>query len=137
MKRATFSIIIALLCVGFSGSASPVEFFQYKQEGVVLVLEWKVKDDPRAEQNVAAYVVTRKWRNSQAEEVHRKTPTGTAGALYTYRDETLYKMDGEVVEYELFYVSRNNEQIQIGKVAPRYTSTAVRRTWGSIKAMFQ
>ena len=55
---------------------------------------------------------------------------------YVFRDEDLYK-GGEVVRYTLYAVLDDGGKQIVGSKQVAYTPTAVRRTWGSIKAMFQ
>jgi hypothetical protein len=135
MKRLPLTIFALLLCAGFVVNTSPVQSFRAEQRGAVLVVEWKSRDDVRAEQHVARYVLKRTWRNMNTEVV-RVEPRGP-GFTYEYRDEGVYKMAGEALEYELSYINSSNEEVLLAKLPVNYTSTAVRRTWGSIKAMFQ
>lgn len=67
-------------------------------------------------------------------------PPGNQGSLrYEYLDRNVFRSSAsaEPVIYELEAVFADGEQRFIGQAEVNYTSTAVRRTWGSIKAMFQ
>lgn len=55
---------------------------------------------------------------------------------YVFRDDDLYK-GAEVVQYTLYAVLDDGGRQLVGSKQIAYTPTAVRRTWGSIKAMFQ
>ena len=55
---------------------------------------------------------------------------------YVFRDDDLYK-GAEVVLYTLYAVLDDGDRQRVGSKQIAYTPTAVRRTWGSIKAMFQ
>ena len=55
---------------------------------------------------------------------------------YAFRDDDLYK-GAEVVQYTLYAVLDDGGRQLVGSKQIAYTPTAVRRTWGSIKAMFQ
>lgn len=55
---------------------------------------------------------------------------------YVYRDDDLYK-GAEAVRYTLYAVLDDGGRQIVGSRQIAYTPTAVRRTWGSIKAMFQ
>lgn len=58
---------------------------------------------------------------------------------YEYLDRNVFRSSAasEPVVYELEAVFTDGERRFIGQAEVNYTSTAVRRTWGSIKAMFQ
>lgn len=67
-------------------------------------------------------------------------PQGNQGQLrYEYMDRNVFRSSAasEPVIYELEAVFTDGERRFIGQAEVNYTSTAVRRTWGSIKAMFQ
>ena len=55
---------------------------------------------------------------------------------YVFRDDDLYK-GAEMVQYTLYAVLDDGGRQLVGSKQIAYTPTAVRRTWGSIKAMFQ
>jgi hypothetical protein len=60
------------------------------------------------------------------------------GKVYTYTDRNVYKNNttSEPVIYGL-YLNKSGSSKFIAQVDVNYTTTTVRRTWGSIKAMFQ
>lgn len=67
-------------------------------------------------------------------------PPGQQSPLhYEYFDRNVFRSSAasEPVIYELEAVFFDGERRFIGQAEVNYTSTAVRRTWGSIKAMFQ
>lgn len=66
-------------------------------------------------------------------------PASNQPNFYSYLDRNVFRNSGntEPVVYELNVVFTNGERRFIGQAEVNYTSTAVRRTWGSIKAMFQ
>ncbi len=94
------------------------------------------------------------WRSSveegvRAYEVHRKSSAtngqfalvGTVnahgvGLEYVVKDTQLFKNSSELVEYRLQVVYQSGARQVLALKTVNYTSTAVRRTWGSIKAMF-
>ncbi len=58
--------------------------------------------------------------------------------IYTYVDRNVFKSpaSSEPVQYELRAVTQGGV-VTLGRTEINYTSTGVRRTWGSIKSMFQ
>ena len=94
------------------------------------------------------------WQSSEEEgvrsyEVHRKSSStnnkyaliGTVeaqgpGHEYVVKDTQLFKNNGELIEYRLQVVYQSGARQILAARTVNFTSTAVRRTWGSIKAMF-
>ncbi len=57
---------------------------------------------------------------------------------YSYLDKNIFKSSSgtEPVVYQLNIIFKDNS-VQSAQAEVNYTTTAIRRTWGSIKAMFQ
>ena len=56
---------------------------------------------------------------------------------YGFRDTQVYKTGSDKLDYQLEAVYMNGVREVVRSESMNYTSTAVRRTWGSLKAMFQ
>ncbi len=57
---------------------------------------------------------------------------------YTFTDDDLYKASGQqMAEYQVWVVFTNGGKQSLFSAQVNYTSTGLRRTWGSLKAMFQ
>lgn len=101
-------------------------------------IEWTVQQ----ESGVMHYELLRKMVRD-AEFVPLATidvkPASNQPNHYTFLDRNVFRSSAntEPVVYELNVVFTNGERRFIGQAEVNYTSTAVRRTWGSIKAMFQ
>lgn len=104
-------------------------------------LTWSVSGDD----DVATYIL---WRQSADQSVRKQIHEAEARAgseprkQYSFDDNTLYKEDnsGQQVTYFLQIKMKGSGQIiepLNNQAKLTYTSTTVRRTWGSIKAMFQ
>ncbi len=107
--------------------------FEARTQGNDIVVEWET----RVEQEVKTYVLERKTQYDVAfREIKRFTPHGPQ-KKYRYRDTHVYKNTAEQVYYRLRILYKDGTIQLIDPIATDYTSTAVRRTWGSIKAMFQ
>jgi hypothetical protein len=132
----TYVVLPGVLLAAASFSGVALSKFEAYTEGNMVVVTWQAEQG--TENGVAAYILDRKtdldhgWR-----EVATLSYAGSA-AEYTYQDKTLYKMAANQVEYRL-RVRYSNGSVETfdQKARADYTSTAVRRTWGSIKAMFQ
>ncbi len=82
-------------------------------------------------------------------ELHRRTSTtnnefvlvGTVsphgiGRTYTMLDDKIFKVSSEMIDYRLQAVLSDGSRQVLRIESVNYTPTAIRRTWGSIKAMF-
>lgn len=111
-----------------------LDFFRVASEGSDFVITWHAG----VEEGVERYELTRKTQtsNDQFVQVYAAPPHGT-GKDYEYRDTQVYKSAAEQLDYrlEVVYVTGAREVLSTQTV--HYTSTAVRRTWGSLKALFQ
>ena len=86
----------------------------------------------------------------QSFEVRRRAPTSGseflslgevrshgAGRAYDFTDDDLYKNAQSMAEYQVWVVFTNGVKQPLFSTQVNYTSTGLRRTWGSLKAMFQ
>jgi hypothetical protein len=131
-----FLIKLALL-VALAGwsmfSSVRLSMFTVDAENSDLIVVWQAQ----VEEDVQHYTVKRLTRlDHDFVEIARVTALG-ANKPYVYRDDEIYKTAAETVEYELVAVGSDGSEISLGRRQVAYTPTAVRRTWGSIKAMFQ
>jgi len=64
--------------------------------------------------------------------------TISSNLQYSYLDKNIFKSSSgtEPVVYQLNIIFKDNS-VQSAQAEVNYTTTAIRRTWGSIKAMFQ
>ena len=99
-------------------------------EGVPVV-EWAAE----SEDDLDYYEVEVSAESGAGTRVVEVEPLG-ARHPYVFRDDDLYK-GAEVVQYTLYAVLDDGGRQLVGSQQVAYTPTAVRRTWGSIKAMFQ
>ncbi|SRR5690606_14879649 len=106
-----------------------------KQENGKMVITWTVQD----ETGVVGYEVLRQ----SAHMVNAsKIPECTVRANqvgkgeYTCVDNLLYKSPADMANYYINVLMADGST-DMKQFSVNYTSTAVRRTWGSIKAMFQ
>ena len=145
MKRTLPFLAILLITTGTALERNAA-FFRVERQSSDFVITWQVD----AEDDVRGYAVYRKTAYSEDQDVTRQlaveegrrtgaliVPHG-AGQRYRLRDSQVYKgADEQQVQYRLVRVWNNGLEEEIGAQTVNYTSTAVRRTWGSIKAMFQ
>ncbi len=143
MKRCSslFLALSALTALGFQSalvSSFRAELNPANKSEVSVV--WTVS---QADQ-VVGFRIARSLRNDQsysdvhAIQVNPGDITGS-GREFQFIDRSVFKpgVASDAVFYKLLIVYRNGSVEEKGPVTVNYTSTAIRRTWGSIKSMFQ
>lgn len=101
-------------------------------------LTWVVDEQP----GIMHYTIKRKMvRDTDFVLVNTIQPQpGSANPKeYNYIDKNVFRnqSNAEPVMYHLYVNYTNGDKSRIGETEINYSSTAIRRTWGSIKAMFQ
>ena len=103
-----------------------------------IVIRWSVS----REVEVQKYTLKRKMIHDDSfqflTDINPAAVSGT-GHNYEYIDRNVFKSTAgsEPVIYELHVDFADGTSRHIGQAEVNYTATAIRRTWGSIKAMFQ
>ncbi|HLE57248.1 MAG TPA: hypothetical protein VJB15_09205 [Rhodothermia bacterium] len=133
MNRLLTTILILLVFLVGTAVANVVfSRFDARTEGNDIVVSWQAS----VETDVSEYVLERKTQfDAQFVEMARFQPRG-ANQLYNYRDERVFKVQSEQISYRLRIIDSDNSFVVTDAITIDYTPTAVRRTWGSIKAMF-
>ncbi len=104
-----------------------------------IVLKWV----STLEEGVDHYQLKRKMINDSdfksLVNVNTSNVLTTSNKEYEYTDKSVFKTTAgtEPVVYALYAVFTDGQIKYIGQAEVNYTTTAIRRTWGSIKAMFQ
>ncbi len=136
MRRLSIGMLLMLLLAGTNVLAQEVKLrtFDIVEENRDFIITWQME----RESGIRSYELKRRtpYSNNQFVAVHTFTPHGP-DKQYQYRDTQVYKSAAEQVDYQLEVVYQNGLREIIFSRSLNYTSTAVRRTWGSIKAMFQ
>ena len=124
-------IIVALIATAYAGAN--IQHFIANATGNNVDLEWQVLD----ESNIQYFVLQRK--TSQTEFVTLPNKIYPNGSLqYKYIDQSIYKTNDEFLTYQIGTVYFNNPNIDWQATATaRVSISGIRRTWGSIKAMFR
>ena len=119
---------------GIQSGTVQISYFRINEEGNNLVISWQARE----EADVKEYELYRMTRltNNQFVKIEAIAPHGTDKA-YLYRDDQVFKSANELVDYRLEVVYTDGVRELLARDQVNYTSTAIRRTWGSIKAMFQ
>ena len=137
MKFYSLLIIIALpllMAAGHRTGDVQLSFFRVETLQSDLVISWQ----SQLEVEVKSYELQRMTRltNNRFVKVTTLDPHGIDKS-YIFRDTQVFKSPSEPVDYRLEVVYVNGLREELARKQINYTSTAIRRTWGSIKAMFQ
>lgn len=131
MKRSIILLIVfGFISILFAGAS--LEFFRGKSESDKVILEWK----SREEFALREYVVERKSLNSEFIPIGTIQPKGN-NSFYTFVDETAFKSLGSIYYYRLKIVDQNGSFSYSNEISVFHNVSSVKRTWGSIKAMFR
>lgn len=133
MKHASKFLILILLCAATATGGAFLEFFNGSSDGDNVTLEWRT----RAESNVLRYEVQRKaGNNGDFITLASVSPKGS-NSSYSYIDRSAYKDAGSLYIYRLRIVEASGTPSYSNEVSITHSVNSVKRTWGSIKAMFR
>ena len=133
MKRSINILAILLVVAGTAVGGAFLDFFNGRSDGDNIVLEWKT----RSESSLLRYEIQRK-AGSNGEFVSLATvPPKGSNSLYTYTDRSAYKESESVYVYRLKIVESSGPASYSNEITVTHSVSSVKRTWGSIKAMFR
>jgi hypothetical protein len=132
MKNGLTLIITLFIVVSTALAGALLDYFHAQTEGDNVKLEWKTT----TETNLSSFKVERKTPDTQFTELASVTPTGN-NSVYTYIDQAAYKMTNPIFVYRLKIVDQDGSYAYSSEVTVSPNISGVKRTWGSIKAMFR
>lgn len=111
-------------------------YFRVEEQGSDFVIVWEAE----VEENIKTYEVQRRstMTNGRFVVVKEYEAAGVQ-KQYVYTDDQVFKTASDaqdMIDYQLVVVYQTGVRQIIASKSVNYTSTALRRTWGSIKAMF-
>jgi len=130
MKLSYFVIIFLVATAVFAGTF--LEYFQGRSDGEDIRLEWKTQE----EVNLQHFKIERKTPQSSFVDITTVQPKGS-NSYYTYLDQSAYKPNNMIFIYRLKIVDTNGQVSYSNEVSVSHSVSGVKRTWGSIKAMFR
>ncbi len=130
IKLSQIFIILIIATAVFAGTF--LEYFHGRNEGDDIRLEWKTKE----ETNLQNFKIERKTPQSSFVEITTVQPKGS-NSYYTYLDQSTYKISDMIFIYRLKIVDTNGQASYSSEVSVSHNVSGVKRTWGSIKAMFR
>ncbi len=134
------TIIFLLLVVAPSIlSAEVFKGTPTRVQGSTLTIRWETSDETETAKFV---VVRREYRTGGTglwEEVGTLSASGRS-SVYVLEDTEVFKAADRILEYEVRAVNAQDrvvESVRLTTILSSGLTSAVRRTWGSIKAMFR
>ena len=134
MKRLSGIFLILLLVTATAVGGAFLDYFNGRSDGDNIVLEWKT----RSESNLQRYEIQRKaGRDGEFATLTTVSPKGS-NSLYSYIDRSAYKSTESIYVYRLKIVETSGSPASYSnEITISHSVSSVKRTWGSIKAMFR
>jgi hypothetical protein len=132
MKYHILKILLVLIFAGTVFAGATIYFFEVKSENGDIRIEWRTKD----EVNVKHFIIQRRTPNGQFMDIATILPKGN-DSHYSYTDESAYKVQDLIFIYRLKIVDKDNRISESQEITVSHSISDVKRTWGSIKAMFR
>ena len=132
MKKHFFQLLLILAIVGTSLAGAFIEYFHARTQGEHVRLEWKTSD----ESNLRSFVIERKTQQSSYVDITTIAAKGS-NSFYSFLDESIFKSSSYVFTYRLRIVDNDQKISYSSEVSVSPSISGVKRTWGSIKAMFR
>lgn len=134
MKRSISILAVFLLVAGTAIGGAFLDFFNGRSDGDNIVLEWKT----RSESNLQRYEIQRKAGTSGEFVTLAVVQPKGSNSLYTYVDRSAYKDAESVYVYRLKILEASSGPSSYSnEITVTHSVSSVKRTWGSIKAMFR
>ena len=132
MKKVILNLFLILFLVVAVYAGAFLDYFHGHSEGENVRLEWKTSE----EVNLQNFIIERKTPQSSFVDITTIEPKGS-NSYYTYLDQSAYKTDNMLFVYRLKIIDTNGQASYSNEVSVSHSVSGVKRTWGSIKAMFR
>ena len=129
-KSSTIIIVFLLIATVYGGAF--IQYFHGRSESEDIKLEWQTGE----ESNLQKFVIERKTPQSSFAEIGIVTPKGN-NSFYSFTDQNAYKTNDLVFVYRLKIVDNSGQVTYSHETTVSHSISGVKRTWGSIKAMFR
>ncbi len=136
MGTFRYTLLVSFLILAFvtagAGDVIRSGSLQASSDGVSITLRWVSED----ESNVAAYDVQRAVPNGTFQTI--ATIPAKGASLYEYVDHSAFMKATSLYQYRIQIIAaQGNNPPPSVSVTVSHSVSGVRRTWGSIKAMFR
>lgn len=127
--------IILLLCITFTAIAGAIRegTLQALSDGTNVTVQWGSTD----ESSVKMYEIERRSGTSGDFSYLATVQKKGSNSFYQYVDKSAFKSSGTIYQYRIKTVYNNNSVEYSSEVTVSHKVNSVKRTWGSLKAMFR
>ena len=134
MKKSSKILFILLLSLSTLISGTLIHTFVATSNGETINLSWETS----IEENIKEFEILRGRDKDNLAPIARVAAKGN-NSNYTYVDENAYKTSGTFYSYGLVLVdnSGSRSQVVMNTQVVHDNVSSVKRTWGSIKALFR
>lgn len=135
MTRRRLTALFTILIVSISVFAGGIKdgSLSASSDGANITIRWMSED----ESGVSRFVLERKAGiNGAFMPLVELTPKGN-NASYQYVDDSAFRATESIYKYQVKVVYSNGNTSIYGPITVSHRTSDVRRTWGSIKAMFR
>lgn len=130
--RALISGLILTVLSTVVIASAYLSFFNVRSENDNVILNWQSSQ----EINLKTYEVERKTSTGSFVNIGEVAAQGD-NTLYTFVDENVFKTDDAIYIYRLKIIDNDGSASYSIEVAVSHSPSPVKRTWGSIKALFR
>jgi hypothetical protein len=130
MRKALFLGLVLAFVMATAGSV--VEYFTAQSQNDNIIVRWKTSD----ETGVQKFILERSTnQSSEFLKLAEINPKGN-NSIYEYVDASAFKQTDNIYFYRLQIITVNGS-FYVGPISVLHRVSSVKRTWGSIKAMFR
>lgn len=133
MKNTLLKISLALLVIASVFASAFIQSITARSDGENVIIEWKTGEESSS---LTKFVVERKTPNNGFIEIGTVNPKGS-NSFYSFVDNNIFKGNNYIFTYRLKIVDNNSQISYSSEVSVSHSISGVKRTWGSIKAMFR
>lgn len=133
MKNTLSKILLFLILIASVYAGAFIQSITARSDGENIIVEWKTGEESST---LSRFVVERKTPNNGFVEIGTVTPKGS-NSFYTFVDNNIFKGNDYIFTYRLKIVDNNSQVSYSTEVSVSHSISGVKRTWGSIKAMFR
>ena len=132
MKKVIAFTVLVWISVAFASAVIVDNSLMARSEGSQIQLYWKTG----TETNLRTFTIERKTVNGNFIQIAEISPKGS-NSDYSYVDDNLYKSTSNVFVYRVKIVDNNDSYTYSKELTVSHSPSDIKRTWGSIKAMFR
>jgi len=133
VKTTISQILLVLLLIASVYAGAFIQSITARSDGENIIVEWKTGEESSS---LSKFIVERKTPNNGFVEIGTVNPKGS-NSFYTFVDNNIFKGNDYIFTYRLKIVDSNSQITYSSEVSVSHSISGVKRTWGSIKAMFR